>query len=60
MIESHEVDMNSLHHQESFPFSNGEILPWLEYLPQDVLSFFGDNHNYPLMSPDGTKPRPPP
>ncbi|KAJ5088630.1 hypothetical protein N7456_012246 [Penicillium angulare] len=60
MIESHDVDMNTLHHQESFPFSNGEILPWLEYLPQDVLSFFGDGHNYPLMSPDDTAPRPPP
>ncbi|KAJ5259370.1 hypothetical protein N7478_012351 [Penicillium angulare] len=60
MIESHDVDMNTLHHQESFPFSNGEILPWLEYLPQDVLSFFGDGHNYPLISPDDTAPRPPP
>ncbi|KAJ9486307.1 hypothetical protein VN97_g7046 [Penicillium thymicola] len=52
MIGSHEVDMNSIHHQDSFPFVNGEILPWLEYLPQDVLSFFGDHQNYPLMSPD--------
>ncbi|KGO38687.1 Transcription factor, fungi [Penicillium expansum] len=52
MIGSHEVDMNSIHHQDSFPFVNGEIIPWLEYLPQDVLSFFGDHQNYPLMSPD--------
>lgn len=52
MIGSHEVDMNSIHHQDSFPFVNGEILPWLEYLPQDVLSFFGDHQNYPLLSPD--------
>lgn len=59
MIESHDVDMNSLHQQDSFPFSNGEILPWLEYLPQDVLSFFGEHQNYPLMSPDDTTPRPP-
>ncbi|KAJ5493757.1 Transcription factor [Penicillium fimorum] len=58
MIGSHEVDMNSIHHQDSFPFANGEILPWLEYLPQDVLSFFGDHHNYPLMSPDDVS-RPP-
>ncbi|OQE41107.1 hypothetical protein PENCOP_c005G07010 [Penicillium coprophilum] len=58
MIGSHEVDMNSIHHQESFPFANGEILPWLEYLPQDVLSFFGDHQNYPLMSPDDVS-RPP-
>lgn len=58
MIGSHDVDMNALHDQESFPFSNSEIVPWLEYLPQDVLSFFGDNHNYPLMSPDDST-RPP-
>ncbi|KAJ5673513.1 hypothetical protein N7507_002640 [Penicillium longicatenatum] len=57
MIGSHDVDMSSLHDQESFPFSNSEIVPWLEYLPQDVLSFFGENHNYPLMSPDdSTRP----
>ncbi|OOQ87802.1 C6 transcription factor [Penicillium brasilianum] len=59
MIESHDVDMNTLQQQESFPFSNGEILPWLEYLPQDVLSFFGENQNFPMMSPDDTKPQPP-
>jgi hypothetical protein len=59
MIESHDVDMNTLQQQESFPFSNGDILPWLEYLPQDVLSFFGENHNFPLMSPDDSTPRPP-
>ncbi|CAG8236421.1 unnamed protein product [Penicillium salamii] len=52
IIGSHEVDMNTLNHQESFPFANGEILPWLEYLPQDVLSFFGENQTYPLMNPD--------
>ncbi|KAJ5676644.1 uncharacterized protein N7477_002277 [Penicillium maclennaniae] len=58
MIESHDVDMNSLHQPDSFPFSNGEILPWLEYLPQDVLSLFGEPQNYPLMSPEDTTPRP--
>lgn len=45
-IESHDVDMNSLQQQDAFPFSNGDILPWLEYLPQDVLSFFGENQNF--------------
>lgn len=59
MIESHDVDMNTLQQQDSFPFSNGEILPWLEYLPQDVLSFFGETQNFPMMSPDDTTPRPP-
>ncbi|KAJ6160450.1 hypothetical protein N7470_003846 [Penicillium chermesinum] len=60
MIESHDVDMNSLHHQESFPFSHGEIIPWLEYLPQDVLNFFGENQNFSLMTPEDTNPRPAP
>lgn len=60
MIESHNVDMSTLQQQESFPFSNGEILPWLEYLPQDVLSFFGETQNFPLMSPGDSTPRPPP
>lgn len=60
MIESHEVDVNALQHPESFPFSHGEILPWLEYLPQDVLSFFGENQNYPLMSPNDETTQPPP
>lgn len=50
MIGSHDVDMNTLNHQESFPFANGEILPWLEYLPQDVLNFFGDP-NLPTYEP---------
>jgi hypothetical protein len=58
MIGTHDVDMNSLHHQDSFPFANGEIIPWLEYLPQDVLSFFGDHQTYSLMSPDDATQRP--
>jgi hypothetical protein len=57
MIESHDVDVNALQHPDAFPFSNGEILPWLEYLPQDVLSFFEEHQNYPLMSPDNPTPR---
>lgn len=56
MIESHDVDMNSLQQQDAFPFSHDEILPWLEYLPQDVLSFFGEHQNF-IMSPDDETPR---
>lgn len=56
MIESHDVDMNSLQQQDAFPLSHDEILPWLEYLPQDVLSFFGEHQNF-LMSPDDGTPR---
>lgn len=35
MMESQEIDMSSM---------GGEMMPWLEYLPQDVLNFF-DNGN---------------
>ncbi|KAE8146902.1 fungal-specific transcription factor domain-containing protein [Aspergillus avenaceus] len=61
LIESQDIDMASLQQQDQFPFPfNGEILPWLEYLPQDVLNYFGDHHQYPtLMHPDHGTPRPP-
>ncbi|KAL4809222.1 fungal-specific transcription factor domain-containing protein [Aspergillus unguis] len=59
LIESQDIDMSALQQQDQFPFAfNG--LPWLEYLPQDVLSYFGDHQNFPLMSPDqGAHPPPP-
>ena len=41
MIESQDVDM-SASSQGGFTFPSGEMIPWLEYLPQDVLSYFGD------------------
>jgi hypothetical protein len=31
MIESQDIDMSAF---------GGDMVPWLEYLPQDVLSFF--------------------
>ncbi|KAL4913530.1 fungal-specific transcription factor domain-containing protein [Aspergillus aurantiobrunneus] len=59
LIESQDVDMSVLHQQDQFPFPFSG-LPWLEYLPQDVLSYFGGEHqNFPLMSPDeGAAPPP--
>lgn len=43
MIGSQDVDVNHLQSQGAFPFSfSNEFVPWLEYLPQDVLSYFGD------------------
>ncbi|PYH45690.1 putative C6 transcription factor [Aspergillus saccharolyticus JOP 1030-1] len=59
-IESQEVDMTMLQQHESLPFAfGGEIIPWLEYLPQDVLNYFGDNQNYSgMLSPDDEPPRP--
>ncbi|KAL3467460.1 fungal-specific transcription factor domain-containing protein [Aspergillus heterothallicus] len=58
LIESQDIDMSALQQQDHFPFPfNG--LPWLEYLPQDVLSYFGgEQQNYPLMSPDEGPPPP--
>ncbi|KAL4970387.1 putative C6 transcription factor [Aspergillus stella-maris] len=58
LIESQDIDMSTLHHQDQFPFPLGG-LPYLEYLPQDVLSYFPGDHNFPLMSPDeGAHPPP--
>ncbi|KAL2824095.1 fungal-specific transcription factor domain-containing protein [Aspergillus cavernicola] len=59
LIESQDIDMSALQQQDQlpFPFSG---LPWLEYLPQDVLSYFGTEHqNYPLLNPDEGAPQPP-
>ncbi|PYI23887.1 hypothetical protein BO99DRAFT_322734 [Aspergillus violaceofuscus CBS 115571] len=59
-IESQDVDMAMLQQNDQLPFAfSGEILPWLEYLPQDVLNYFGDNQSYPdMLSPDDETPRP--
>lgn len=58
LIESQDVDMSALHQQDQFPFPFSG-LPWLEYLPQDVLNYFSTDHqNYPLMSPDEGAPPP--
>jgi hypothetical protein len=44
LIESQDVDMNGAPlNNLPFQFPGGDMIPWLEYLPQDVLSYFGDN-----------------
>lgn len=56
-IETQDIDMSTLQHQNNLPFAlNGEVLPWLEYLPPDVLSYFGDQQSYShlMSSDDGT------
>ncbi|PWY88755.1 hypothetical protein BO94DRAFT_50771 [Aspergillus sclerotioniger CBS 115572] len=60
-IESQDIDMATLQQQDQLPFTfSGEILPWLEYLPQDVLNYFGEHQSYPtLMSPDDEAPQGP-
>lgn len=51
LIETQDIDMSTLQHQSNLPFVlNGDVLPWLEYLPQDVLSYFGENQGYPSGS----------
>ncbi|OAX84197.1 hypothetical protein ACJ72_01429 [Emergomyces africanus] len=53
-IESQDVDMNTLlQDQSAFPFSfDGDFIPWLEYLPADVISYFGEHQG--LSSHDGS------
>lgn len=59
-IESQDIDMNTLHSEHSLPFTlNGEIIPWLEYLPEDVANFFGEHQSYPLTRHDDDHVKPP-
>jgi len=39
-IETQDIDMSG--QQLNFNFPGGDMIPWLEYLPQDVLNYFGD------------------
>ncbi|KAL4934438.1 putative C6 transcription factor [Aspergillus undulatus] len=58
LIESQDIDMSALHNQDQLPYPLGG-LPYLEYLPQDVLNYFPTEHHFPLMSPDeGAHPPP--
>lgn len=57
MIESQDIDFNAP--QGGLTFSGGDMVPWLEYLPPDVLNYFGDpQHDSSIMSQAG--PGPPP
>ncbi|KAL4997790.1 fungal-specific transcription factor domain-containing protein [Aspergillus recurvatus] len=58
LIESQDIDMSALHQQDQLPLPFTQ-LPWLEYLPQDVLSYFGEHQNFPLLSPNEGGPPPP-
>ncbi|KAK0128364.1 hypothetical protein ONS95_000336 [Cadophora gregata] len=44
MMESQEIDMTSM---------GGEMMPWLEYLPQDVLNFFDNGATTQVGMPAG-------
>lgn len=45
MIESQDVDMNALQDYQSLPFFNSEWVPWLEYLPQEVIANLSDQYH---------------
>lgn len=42
-IESQDIDMGGSN--VNFNFGGGDVIPWLEYLPQDVLNYFGEGQN---------------
>ncbi len=55
MIESQEIDM--LGSQGNFAFPGADMIPWLEYLPQDVLNYFGEApDNGSMVHPSGPGP----
>ena len=54
LIRAQEIDMSGAQ-QFDFSFPGGDMIPWLEYLPQDVLTYFGDQHaNGDMVNPPGT------
>lgn len=52
-IEAQDVDMSG--QQLNFNFPGGDLIPWLEYLPQDVLHYFGE----PQAEDEGVMPQRP-
>ncbi|OCT49576.1 C6 transcription factor [Cladophialophora carrionii] len=44
LIRAQEIDMSGAQ-QFDFAFPGGDMIPWLEYLPPDVLTYFGDQHS---------------
>ncbi|RAO66348.1 uncharacterized protein BHQ10_002360 [Talaromyces amestolkiae] len=44
LIESQDIDMAAFHNQAEFPFIfSNDFNPYLEYLPPDVINYFGDS-----------------
>ena len=55
LIESQDIDMNDSHGGWAFP--SGDMIPWLEYLPQDVLNYFGEpTDDVSMINPSGPGP----
>jgi hypothetical protein len=58
IIESQDIDMSGVPFG-GLTFPSGEMVPWLEYLPQDVLSYFNempDNGSGTLIDIPGPDP----
>lgn len=55
MIESQDIDMSG-GPLGGFTFPNGEMIPWLEYLPQDALSYFNEMPDGTLTNTPGPDP----
>ena len=47
MMESQDIDMSTI---------GGEMVPWLEYLPQDVLNYFDGGGNNAAIPGHGSMP----
>lgn len=45
MMESQEIDMSTI---------GGDMMPWLEYLPHDVLNFFDGNGSSTALTGDSS------
>jgi hypothetical protein len=48
LIRAQDIDMSGAQ-QFDLAFPGGDMIPWLEYLPQDVLTYFGDQHSSETM-----------
>ncbi|KIW69902.1 hypothetical protein PV04_02219 [Phialophora macrospora] len=54
LVRAQDIDMSGAQ-QFDFTFPGGDMIPWLEYLPQDVLTYFGDQHSSGTMiDPSGS------
>jgi hypothetical protein len=54
LIRAQDIDMSGAQ-QFDLAFPGGDMIPWLEYLPQDVLTYFGDQHSSETMvDPSGS------
>ncbi|KAL1953530.1 hypothetical protein VTO42DRAFT_2628 [Malbranchea cinnamomea] len=53
-IQTQDINVNAIQDQNGLPLTfSGEFIPWLEYLPRDVINYFGDHQPYrPMVNSD--------